>query len=129
MVPMFAKYSAANDLHIGFYPEFNRAVLSQRAKIELVPFWTAGVRSLAGVFLLQTYSGTWLEWLRHCAFSQPDAFILWTPTFHWCVDRGMQILNEGKSRICCWLAIILQCTSRIKSDSITQCLTETQQYV
>ena len=50
---MFAKYSAANDLHIVCYPEFKSAVLSQREKIELVPFWTAGVRSLAGVFLLQ----------------------------------------------------------------------------
>ena len=129
MVPMFAKYSAANDLHIVCYPEFKSAVLSQREKMKLVPFWTAGVRSLAGVFLLQTCSGTWLGRLSHCAFSQAEAFVLWTLTFHWCIDRSMQILNESESRICCSLTITLQYTSRIKSDNITQRLTETQHYV
>ena len=103
--------------------------VSQREKIELVPFWTAGVRSLAGVFLLQTYSGKWLGRLGLCAFSQPEAFILWTLTFYWCIDRSMQILNERESRVCCWLIITLQYTSRKNSANITQRLTETQQYV
>jgi hypothetical protein len=103
--------------------------VSQREKMELVPFWTAGVRPLAGVFLLQTNSGKWLGRLSHCAFSHLEAFVLWTLTFHRCIVRSMQILNERESRICCWLAVTMQYTSRIKSNNITQCLTETQQCV
>jgi hypothetical protein len=100
----------------------------EREKFELVPFWTAGVRSLAGVFLLQTYSEKWLGRPIHCAFSQPEAFILWTLTFHWCIDRSMQILNERESRLCRSLTRTLQYTSSIKSNNITQCLRETPRY-
>lgn len=75
------------------------------------------------------YSGTCLGRLSHCAFSQPEAFILWTLTFHWCIDRSMQILNERESRICCWLTVTLQYTYCIKSNSIAQYLTKAPRYV
>jgi hypothetical protein len=74
MVALFAKHSAQNDLRNCLLSKIKQRRVSQRErerereKIELVPFWTADVRSLVGVFTLRTFSGTWLERLSLCAF-------------------------------------------------------------